>query len=42
MTDDVQGLVERLRGLAEEWFEMCGDIHEPLSEAADHKENTDA
>lgn len=28
-------LVERLRNLAEEWFEMCDDIHEPLSEAAD-------
>ena len=30
MTD----IVERLRSLAEEWFEMCGDIHEPLNEAA--------
>jgi len=28
-------LVQRLRDLAEEWFEMCEDIHEPLYEAAD-------
>ena len=35
MTDD---LVQRLRDLAEEWFEMCGDIHEPLYEAADRIE----
>lgn len=34
MTD----IVERLRGLAEEWYEMCGDIHEPLGEAADEIE----
>jgi hypothetical protein len=25
----------RLRALAEEWFECCGDIHEPLIEAAE-------
>lgn len=31
MTD----IVERLRSLADEWYEMCGDIHEPLGEAAD-------
>ena len=30
MTD----IVERLRRLAEEWFEMCDDIHVPLLEAA--------
>jgi len=35
MTDD---LVLRLRYLAEEWFEMCDDIHEPLYEAADRIE----
>jgi hypothetical protein len=35
MTDD---LVRRLRDLAEEWFEMCDDIHEPLYEAADRIE----
>jgi len=35
MTDD---LVRRLRDLAEEWFEMCGDIHEPLYEASDRIE----
>jgi hypothetical protein len=35
MTDD---LVQRLRDLAEEWFEMCDDIHEPLYEAADRIE----
>lgn len=31
-------LVQRLRDLAEEWFEMCDDIHEPLYEAADRIE----
>ena len=31
-------IVERLRGLADEWYEMCGDIHEPLGEAADEIE----
>lgn len=30
MTD----IVERLRSSAVEWYEMCGDIHEPLLEAA--------
>jgi hypothetical protein len=30
-----QEIVERLRSLADEWFEMCGDIHVPLNEAAD-------
>ena len=35
MTDN---LVQRLRDLAEEWFEMCDDIHEPLYEAADRIE----
>jgi hypothetical protein len=34
MTDDDKALVERLRDLSEEWFEMCDDIHEPLTEAA--------
>ncbi len=34
-TGDVWELVERLRGLADEHFEMLGDIHEPLTEAAD-------
>lgn len=31
-------LVQRLRDLAEKWFEMCDDIHEPLYEAADRIE----
>jgi len=31
-------LVQRLRDLAEEWFEMCEDIHEPLYEAAERIE----
>lgn len=31
-------IVKRLRGLAEEWYEMCCDIHEPLGEAADEIE----
>jgi len=35
MSDD---LVKRLRDLAEEWFEMCNDIHEPLYEAANRIE----
>lgn len=35
MTDD---LVQRLRGCADEWYEMCDDIHEPLNEAADRIE----
>jgi len=35
MTDN---LVKRLRDLAEEWFEMCDDIHEPLTEAANRIE----
>jgi len=35
MTDDN---VKRLRDLSEEWFEMCDDIHEPLTEAADRIE----
>jgi hypothetical protein len=30
--------VQRLRDLAEEWFEMCEDIHEPLYEAAERIE----
>jgi hypothetical protein len=30
-----QEIVEWLRTLADEWFEMCGDIHVPLNEAAD-------
>ena len=30
----VARLVERLRAKAEEWFEMCDNIHEPLTEAA--------
>lgn len=38
MTDDDKALVERLRKCAEEWFEMCDDIHEPLNEAADRIE----
>lgn len=39
MTDD---LVQRLRKCAEEWFEMCDDIHEPLNEAADRIEQHEA
>jgi len=35
MSDD---LVRRLRDLAYEWTECCGDIHLPLSEAADRIE----
>ena len=31
-------LVLRLRYLAEEWFEMCDDIHKPLYEAAERIE----
>jgi hypothetical protein len=31
-------LVLRLRDLAEEWFEMCDDIHKPLYEAAERIE----
>lgn len=31
-------IVERLRALADEWHEMCGDIHVPLAEAADEIE----
>ena len=34
-TGDVGELVKRLRWLADEHFEMLGDIHEPLTEAAD-------
>lgn len=34
MTEDDKALVDRLRSLAGEWFEMCDDIHEPLGEAA--------
>jgi hypothetical protein len=33
--DSDDALTERLRALSEEWFECCGDIHEPLAEAAD-------
>lgn len=40
MTDKT--LVERLRNLAEEWFEMCDDIHEPLNEAATRIEALEA
>jgi len=29
--DDIEA---RLLALADEWFEMCGDIHEPITEAA--------
>jgi hypothetical protein len=39
MTDN---LVKRLRDLAEEWLEMCDDIHEPLTEAADRIEGLEA
>ena len=35
-------LVERLRNLADEWFEMCDDIHEPLNEAATRIEALEA
>lgn len=35
-------LVERLRALAEEWYECCGDIHLPLREAADELERLTA
>lgn len=28
-------IVTQLRDLAEEWFEMCDDIHKPLTDAAD-------
>lgn len=38
MTEDDKALVDRMRNLAEEWFEMCDDIHEPLTEAADRIE----
>ncbi len=31
-------IVERLRGLVEEWWECCDNIHEPLAEAADEIE----
>jgi hypothetical protein len=39
MTDD---LVKRIRDLAEEWHEMCDDIHEPLTEAASRIEDLEA
>jgi len=35
MTD----IVERLTALANEWHECCGDIHEPLAEAAEEIRN---
>jgi hypothetical protein len=31
----VSDIVDRLRDLTEEWWECCGDIHLPLTEAAD-------
>ena len=42
MADDDKALVERLRDLAEEWHEMCDDIHEPLTKAADRIEDLKA
>jgi hypothetical protein len=38
VTDTMKDLVERLRVLAEDHHEMLGDIHEPLTEAADRIE----
>ena len=42
----VAAIVERLHALSAEWYEMCGNIHEPLAEAADaieqlHKDHSD-
>lgn len=31
-------IVKTLRALADEWHEMCGDIHVPLTHAADEIE----
>ena len=36
-----QTLSARLRELSEEWFECCGDIHEPLTEAATRLEQAE-